>query len=44
VLGIGIVMQPESGITVVLIALTFGNIAQAAWLWHRCQTLVFKPA
>ena len=44
VLGIGIMMQPENGITVVLIALTFGNIAQAAWLWHRCQTLVFKPA
>ena len=42
ILGIGIMMQPESGLTAVLIALTIGNICQATWLWHRCRMLVFN--
>ena len=41
-LGIGIAMQPEHGLIAVLIALTFGNIAQAVWLWLRCRTTVFR--
>ena len=41
ILGVGIAMQPDHGLTAVLIALTFGNIAQAGWLWHRCRTTVF---
>lgn len=42
VLGIGVAMQPEHGLTAVLIALTLGNIAQAFWLWLRCQRTVFR--
>lgn len=43
-LAIGVAMQPSSGIYAVLIAITSGNIAQAAWLWHRCRQKVFKAA
>lgn len=38
----GVRHQPEYGVTAVLLAFTVGNIAQTAWLWHRCRTRIFR--
>ena len=37
----GVMIEPEYGVTAVLIAHTAGNLVQSAWLWHRCRTRVF---
>jgi len=44
ILCIGIAMQPSSGIYAVLAALLAGNLAQTAWLWHRCRGTVFNAS
>ena len=35
---LGVVSQPEHGITAVVIATTIGNLVQTLWLWLRCKT------
>ena len=33
----GVYIEPEYGVTAVLVAHTAGNLVQAGWLWHRCR-------
>ena len=34
---LGVVSQPEHGITAVVIATTIGTLVQTLWLWLRCK-------
>ena len=37
IIAIGVAMQPENGITAVMIATAIGNLAQTLWLRFRCS-------
>ena len=42
VIGAGVLMGPQNGVTAVLLAYTIGNLLQTGWLWHRCRTTIFR--
>jgi hypothetical protein len=42
VIGAGVLIGPQNGVMVVLLAYTVGNLLQTGWLWHRCRTAIFR--